>query len=276
MGGWSRRRVVSALGAGAAAAATIGLPSLPTTVGRAGADDRPASDIRTTGRARDRARRDDPPSRFDPFVESAFGTSHEGRPIIRWVATPPAPRVSVVVVLGIHGNERITLPLAASLMNARRPNDVKVTIVPAANPDGWANRTRRNAQGVDLNRNFPWRWSRSTGGPGPGSAPETKAMMRLIEDERPDLCVWVHQPLAYVGPIGDTPRRYAERWAQTVGDRVRLGIDQHGGGETWANRVVGSPSLLVEVATWDTREDRIWAHTQAFSNVLEIVTPTTR
>lgn len=268
--------MVSALGATTVAAVTIGWPALPATTRPAGARGRAVADVGGAGTAGRSARRDDPPAPFDPFIESSFGTSHDGRPMVRWVATPARPRASVTVILGIHGNERITLPLATSLMNARRPNDTKVTIVPAANPDGWADRTRRNAQGVDLNRNFPWRWSRSTGGPGPGSAPETQALMRLIEDERPDLCVWVHQPLAYVGPIGSTPHGYAARWAETVGDRVRLGIDQHGGGETWSNRVAGCPSILVEVATWDTRQDRIRAHTQAFSNVLEIVTPVNR
>ncbi len=48
-------------------------------------------------------------------------------------------------------------------------------MVPVYNPDGLARHTRKNAHGVDLNRNYPYRWADLDGsyesGPGPPRSP---------------------------------------------------------------------------------------------------------
>jgi protein MpaA len=174
---------------------------------------------------------------------------------------------------GIHGDEPVTGPLAQALTNAAIPDDLTVSIVPSTNPDGWASGTRRNARGVDLNRNFPWRWRSSDGGPRPASEVETRAMMNVIETERPDLVVWIHQPLAWVAALGRTPRRYAQVWAETVGDPVRANLDQHGGGETWTERVANVPSILVEVATWGSSDALVNAHRLGFEALAAVIEP---
>jgi protein MpaA len=72
-------------------------------------------------------------------------------------------------------------------------------IVPVVNPDGYARRRRRNAAGVDLNRNFPtanWapgnKRSRFYAGPSPASEPETKAIVALVETMSPARIISIH------------------------------------------------------------------------------------
>ena len=99
---------------------------------------------------------------------------------------------------GLHGNEPVTPPAVRGLLQAAIAPDVEVWLVPVANPDGSAAGLRCNANGVDLNRNFPWDWRPSDGGPAPLSEPETQALVTLVEQQHPDVVIWVHQPLGYV------------------------------------------------------------------------------
>ena len=71
------------------------------------------------------------------------------------VGNPSGRRVLVVGC--IHGNEPAGIPIARALEGVS-PHDLDLWIVPDLNPDGVAAKTRQNAHGVDLNRNFPWHW----------------------------------------------------------------------------------------------------------------------
>lgn len=62
-------------------------------------------------------------------------------------------------------------------------NEIEIWLCPIHNPDGYRNGSRYNANGVDINRNFP----EATGepwAPPPGSEPETRAMMNFNESHR--------------------------------------------------------------------------------------------
>ena len=80
----------------------------------------------------------------------------------------------------IHGDEAAGMRIdpAADRGRARRRGPTSSSS-PTINPDGVAAGTRGNAHGVDLNRNFPYRWRPLGGGEysgtGPLSEPETRA-----------------------------------------------------------------------------------------------------
>lgn len=220
------------------------------------------------------AHRLQPPVASRGWKIDIIGVSVLGRPIERWVS--PAigrERRRVLVVSGIHGNETITRPIAETISRVLLPDDLTLAIIPTANPDGWASGQRRNAHGIDLNRNFPHRWSRSDGGPHAASAPETEALMSAVTSFAPDYAVWIHQPLAYVAPLAGCPRAFADAWRGAVGDRRRDDVDQHGGGETWCARVAGVSTILVEAATWSSNSELVAAHGRGFERYLSVLPP---
>jgi hypothetical protein len=135
-------------------------------------------------------------------ARQVIGRSVQGRPIVATrIGDPDAERVGLVVGV-IHGDERAGLRVIAELK--RSWADVKgaqLWLIKSLNPDGQRMRTRKNARGVDLNRNFPQAW-RASGDPGggyypgrrPASEPETRAVMAFIRRIEPDVSVWYHQP----------------------------------------------------------------------------------
>ena len=70
----------------------------------------------------------------------------------------PTRAREVLVVGVIHGNERGRQAVVARLRRLRPPRGTALWLVEDANPDGAAAGARHNAHGVDLNRNFPYRW----------------------------------------------------------------------------------------------------------------------
>ena len=128
-------------------------------------------------------------------------------------------------------------------------------LVPELNPDGVATGTRCNANGVDLNRNFPWGWRADDGGPVALSEPEPKALVDLIGRLQPDLVVWVHQPYGYVSSIGPTADAFEQAWSTASGLPVRPDVSQHGGGESWTAFEAGVSSMLIEIGSWSATQD---------------------
>ncbi len=144
-----------------------------------------------------------------------LGHSVQHRPVELFHVAGPGPRVLVVGC--IHGNECAGLAVVAALRRSHPREDL--WLVPTFNPDGLAHGTRQNADGVDLNRNFPagWRrfgppWSVFAAGPRPWSEPETRLVRRLVARIHPRYTVWFHQHLNLVWAFGrssEAGRRYA-------------------------------------------------------------------
>ena len=70
-------------------------------------------------------------------------------------------RKAVMVMAGVHGDEPRGVEVARRLIEKLTKLDegelggTRVVVMPLANPDGHALGTRKNANGIDINRNFP-------------------------------------------------------------------------------------------------------------------------
>src|SRR5437762_13644447 len=87
-----------------------------------------------------------------------LGHSVQGRPITARVLGDPNAPVTAVVVGNVHGDEPGGFAVVHRLRRWRPPAGTALWLVHSFNPDGTAARTRQNAHGVDLNRNFPFHW----------------------------------------------------------------------------------------------------------------------
>jgi len=135
-----------------------------------------------------------------------IGTSRDGRDIQAWRFGSGSK--TVVVVGQIHGNEKSGIELSRKIAAAGAKPGYTLWLIETVNPDGNALGTRQNANGVDLNRNFPAYWKaqpcpgKYCAGPGAASEPETLATMRFIEEVRPRLVVFYHS----VGNVVDAAK----------------------------------------------------------------------
>ncbi|MGZ3711347.1 MAG: DUF2817 domain-containing protein [Bdellovibrionota bacterium] len=131
-----------------------------------------------------------------------------------------APKKILVFSL-IHGDEFPSGSVARSWMERMtsvEPRNIW-RVVPILNPDGVKNKTRYNANGVDVNRNFPTKdwdpealkyWEKNTHkdkrrypGAKPASEKETLCAIAHIDDFNPDLILSIHTPygvLDFDGP----------------------------------------------------------------------------
>ena len=156
---------------------------------------------------------------------------------------PEQPALRVLVIGGIHGDELSSSAVAlhwlrlAERAPADMPQPVHWRFVPLLNPDGALGRPpqRANANGVDLNRNFPtpnWDrdakvyWEKRTGkdprrwpGPKPLSEPESRFLHEQMQSFKPNLIVSIHAPYGVLDFDGPSvpPSRLGRLYLDQVG-----------------------------------------------------------
>lgn len=177
-----------------------------------------------------------------PDVSLIFGTFHGDEPAAALVATRLAEH--------IHSSSSVLEP-------GRR-----VLIVPVLNPDGLVRRSRRNARGVDLNRNFPTdNWgtpgrrsragigSESEAGPRPGSEPETQLVLALLQRASPRRVLSIHAPLRCNNHDGPAGLRLARILEAHNGYPVEasIGYPTPGSFGTYAGIERGIPMVTLEL-----------------------------
>lgn len=187
-----------------------------------------------------------------------IGHSVKGRPIRAWRLGEPGKR-RIVLISTMHGNEPHTRGILESLRDGRAIRGVDLWVVPTYNPDGLVRGTRRNARGVDLNRNFPYDWVDLDGsyesGPRPASEPETRAVMAFLKDIDPLRVISFHQPLLGVDTDTKDPR-FARRLARAL-RLPRTSLDCggrcHGTMTGWFNHRFRGAALTVEYGARPSR-----------------------
>ncbi len=211
-----------------------------------------------------------------PFSEGplVIGYSVQGRPLeVYRFGTGPTERL---IVAGMHGgNEYNTVELADQMITYIPahpeviPANVTLYILHDLNPDGVAlehgPRGRANADGVDLNRNWPANWQKDwpkdgcwtdtvvTGGTGPASEPETKALMAFIQNHPISAIINYHSAALGIFPGGIPISAASKQLAaalHTVTNYpyppINTGCDYTGGFVDWSSDL-GIPSVDMEL-----------------------------
>ncbi|MES2943157.1 MAG: M14 family zinc carboxypeptidase [Pseudomonadota bacterium] len=176
-------------------------------------------------------------------LKASTARSVKGRTL--WVRDikPENPGMRVLVLGAIHGDEASSASVALHWLRlaGQAPSDTPQAIhwrfIPALNPDGLFTNppTRVNANGVDLNRNFPtpnWQrdaktyWEKRTGkdprrypGIKPLSEPETVFLHEQMLSFKPQLIVSIHAPYGVLDFDGPSvpPSRLGRLYLDQVG-----------------------------------------------------------
>ena len=146
----------------------------------------------------------------------------------------------VLMIGGIHGDELSAVSLAFQWMDKlerERLQPFRWRVIPYANPDGLLVRpsTRTNANGIDLNRNFPTKdwdsdavsyWKKSAKsdprrypGKKAASEPETRWLIEQIRSFKPDAIVSIHAPYGVLDYDGteEPPKQFGYLRLQPLG-----------------------------------------------------------
>ena len=175
-------------------------------------------------------------------LEPGAGLSVRGVPLYTRDVRSEGAKLRVLVLGGIHGDElssgAVALHwIALAQQPAQMPQPVHWRFIPVLNPDGVMMRPSRrtNANGVDLNRNFPtpaWErdapvyWAQRTHkdprrwpGNRPLSEPETRYLYQQMQSFRPHLIVSIHAPYGVLDFDGPSvpPSRLGRLYLDQVG-----------------------------------------------------------
>ena len=198
-----------------------------------------------------------PASAQDANDRRVVAVSTEGRQIVaRHYGAPDAP-VQMVILGQMHGSEPGGRRVIKELAATEPPTGVGMWLILSLNPDGAAQRRRANANGVDLNRNFPVRWlqnGRGTpfwSGPEAASESESKGMMGFLDEVRPTAVISYHQAMNAVDTSHARSRPAARALAGWMGlpaVAVPCALPRcHGNLTQWVDRTLKAVAITVEL-----------------------------
>jgi len=200
---------------------------------------------------------------------------------------------TVLFTGAIHGNEYSTKYLMEAWMDeleknySNIPADKKIVVIPTINIDGNSTGNRYNANGVDLNRNFPaFDWKTDVysltnqllpggGGINPLSEPESQALAGYVKNINPKLILSFHSAAGCVianqaGNSTSLASSYSalSGYRNTTGNSDNFTYPITGSFDDWLRDELNITSVLVELATNSSSEfsrnrSALWAMTNS-------------
>jgi hypothetical protein len=153
-----------------------------------------------------------------------IGESINGQPIVAIKASDPRsdnnPKLKVMIFAQQHGNEQsgkeailLLLSEIAQRQNVQWLQQMELWIIPQLNPDGADENNRRNAAGIDLNRDHVLL-----------QAPETRALHAVFHRELPHVTIDLHE----YQPYTEAWREFGayKNFDMQVGIPTNLNVDQ--------------------------------------------------
>ena len=185
------------------------------------------------------------PNKPDSVV--LIGKSDGNLPIVaeRW---GPTSGPQVLVVGQVHGDE-CAPAFVVNELRQRPPENYGLWLIPTLNPEGHFLGRRTNGSGVDLNRDGLAQ-----------SAPETQALMALTEIVTPDLTVYLHSPLNWIGYFnGSLAQKFGSQLVSALGMDVLYtsGSNPPETAFLWQGQnavVPGQQSVLIEMPSISIKE----------------------
>ena len=196
-----------------------------------------------------------------------------------WTYTPPNYKKTVLILGGIHGGEvygtYFITKLFRMLMGLEElpvqfeflKKEVRILSLPILNPWGMSQnpKVRYNVRGVDLNRNFDWRWDQQPDDPpfslrykgeSPFSEKETQHMKWVLDRYRVDAFMDLHDFgvtdgrsfVFFPDPASEKfVEDFAKYWSSIHGDNGSIATTQNdASSNNYTSAVLGIPSVNVE------------------------------
>jgi protein MpaA len=189
----------------------------------------------------------------------SVGQSVQGRALETFSFGDPS-KPCVLFLGAVHGDEVEGIWLLEEMIKKWKESfpfqRVRALVFPTVNPDGAALKQRWNANRVDLNRNLPTKdWTaevknpRYPPGPAAASEPENKALIRLIETEKPVAILSAHSFSQFQVNANGPSLKWAKELSKICSYPVTedIGYPTPGSLGTYAGKERAIPTITLEI-----------------------------
>ena len=194
------------------------------------------------------------------FTRIKSSTSVNGNTIALYKNTGTKEK-NILILAGTHGDEPQGVNILSQYIQENHTTINNLYIIPCLNPDGYKLCTRTNANYIDLNRNFPtknWELTEKNeffGGYTPASEPETKFIIEIINEIKPDIILTIHAPFKIVNYDGPATQ-ISNAIAKIIDYKVEhdIGYPTPGSFGTYCGIENNIPTITLELGEDETFE----------------------